>query len=112
MVSPLKKAANVFGRKNELRQEYLSIGDAPVVIGAPQDVVSTTNVRVLLRLAPAAIQNEVRVHDDLRVRVPVDYGDVGENVTGVGRRILRPGHAGFETRDALLQRLLRLIEDR
>src|SRR5207248_50111 len=81
---------------------YLAAADAQRAADAAQNVAPGPDVEILLGLRAAAVDDEVRVDLEIRRSIARSELDIGDQVAGAGRRVLRPSHAGLQPRDAAL----------
>src|SRR5579859_3196557 len=102
--------ADVLRRQHVLVEHQAASGNLPAAFRLPQYVLAGADVEILLALGAAPIDEEVRIGPDLARCLAVFDLDIGDQVPGARGRVLGPGHAGREPRDAALQALFRLVE--
>src|SRR6516162_9186243 len=107
-----KEDDDVLGQQYVLVEDDPAAGDLPGAGNAAQDIAPGADIKVLLGLGPAAIHHEIRIDLDLARRVAGFHFDIGYQVARARRRVLGPGHARIQPRNALAERLLGLVEDR
>src|ERR1700720_328513 len=105
-----KENADVLGDEHVLVEGYLAAADEQPAADPAQSIAPRPDVKILLGLRAAAVDDEIGMHLELGGCVAGGDLDIGNQVTGAGRRILRPGHAGLQSCDATLQCLFGLVQ--
>src|SRR5262249_55425991 len=107
-----EKDADVLCRQYILVEGELAQRDLPLAVDTAEQVLPGPDIKVLLGLRPAAVDDEVRMDLELGGAVARFDIDVGDQMPGARWRVFGPGHAGVEAGDPRRQRLLGFVEDR